>query len=250
MSQLPNIRKMFVPFPANTFFDIDLDSADLRTVAWESDCQLIKSMFREGKKPYIEMGKEYYRDPTFSKYKPDGSENLDYTRFKSLCHGTNYLGKAANISGRIGLLVSDCERVQKWYLGACPEIGAWHDRIIKQMDRTATVSNAFGYRRKFFDRVEGTVYNEAVAWIGQSTTSLVINHGLVAIDEFEEANHWGILLNLQVHDSLVGQFPTIDRERCEAKVRELTTITVPYPDPFVLPIGIKTSAISWGDCQG
>lgn len=234
---------MIVPQPHHTYWDLDLDSADLRTVTWESDCKELKLMFHEGRKPYVEMGKEYYRDPTFSKKHPA------YIQFKSLCHGTNYLGKAVNMAGRVGLLVSDCERVQKWYLGKCPEIGRWHDRIVRQMDRTGTVTNAFGYRRKFFDRIEGTVYNEGVAWIGQSTTSIIINKGFVALDEFEEANHWGLLVNLQVHDSLVGQYPTADEERCLAKIRELCTIEVPYPDPFVMPVGLKTSTKSWGDCE-
>ena len=235
---------MIVPPPGFTYFDLDLDSADLRTVAWESDCAFLKQCFREGKKPYVEMGKEYYHDPSFSK-----KQEPAYTQFKSLCHGTNYLGQAVNMAGRIGLGISDCERVQKWYLDKCPEVRAWHERIKRQMDTTRTVRNAFGYRRTFLERIEGTIYNEAVAWIGQSTTSVIINKGLVAVDEFEEENHWQIFCKVQVHDSLVGVFPTADRERCEAKIRELCTITVPYADPFIMPIGLKFSEKSWGDCS-
>jgi len=243
MTTLPNIRRMIVPEAGNTYWDLDLDSADLRTVVWESDCRELKAMFAEGKKPYVEMGKEYYRDPTFSK------KHRHYTNFKSLCHGTNYLGQAANIAGRIGLSVSDCERVQKWYLGKCSEIPRWHSRIKRQMDTTATVRNAFGYRRKFFGRIEGTVYNEAVAWIGQSTTSICINTGFVNLDEFEEREHWGILVRLQIHDSIAGEFPTARRDECVEKIRELCSITVPYDEPFVMPIGLKTSETSWGDCE-
>jgi DNA polymerase I-like protein with 3'-5' exonuclease and polymerase domains len=117
------------------------------------------------------------------------------------------------------------------------------------MDTTGTVRNAFGYRRKFFDRIEGTVYNEGVAWIGQSTTSIIINKGLVAIDEWEEENHGGLQLLMQVHDSLVGQFPTAETAFFLDLIRALCTITVPYEDPMVMPVGIKTSTISWGDCS-
>lgn len=243
MSKLPNIRQMVVPLTGNSYWDLDLSSADLRTVVWESDCKELKEMFRKDLSPYVEMGKEYYHDPSFSK------KHSAYTQFKSLCHGTNYLGQAANIAGRIGLSVSDCERVQKWYLGKCPEIAKWHTRIKRQMDTTATVTNAFGYRRKFIGRIEGTIYNEAVAWVGQSTTSICINKGLVALDEFEERNQWGILIRMQVHDSLAGEYPTADEARCVEKIRELCSITVPYPDPFIMPIGLKTSPISWGDCS-
>jgi DNA polymerase I-like protein with 3'-5' exonuclease and polymerase domains len=241
---LPNIRKMFVPDPGFTMFDLDLESADLRTVAWESDCKYLKECFKAGKKPYIEMGKEFYDNPSFSK-----KDEPFYTQFKSLCHGGNYLGKAENIAGRIGLAVSDCVRVQGWYFKKCPEVVEWHNRTIRQMDTTGTVRNAFGYRRKFFDRIEGTVYNEGVAWIGQSTTSIIINKGLVAIDEWEEENHGGLQLLMQVHDSLVGQFPTAETAFFLDLIRALCTITVPYEDPMVMPVGIKTSTISWGDCS-
>lgn len=64
----------------------DLDSADLRIVVFESDCREMNAMFAEKKKPYVEIAKEYCRDPTISKNHPK------YGAFKSLCHGTNYLG--------------------------------------------------------------------------------------------------------------------------------------------------------------
>jgi DNA polymerase I-like protein with 3'-5' exonuclease and polymerase domains len=241
---LPNIRRMIVPDPGFEIFDIDLESADLRTVAWESDCAYLKQCFKAGLKPYIEMGKEFYDNPKFSK-----KDEPFYTQFKSLCHGGNYLGKAENIAGRIGLAVGDCVRVQEWYFNRCPEVVTWHERIIRQMDTTGTVRNAFGYRRKFFDRIEGTIYNEGVAWIGQSTTSIIINKGLVAIDEWEEEHHADLQLLLQVHDSLVGQFPHADRDFFIPLLRDLCTVTVPYPDPMVMPIGMKTSTVSWGDCS-
>lgn len=241
---LPNIRCMFVPDPGFTIFDLDLESADLRTVAWESNCTFLKDCFKAGLKPYLEMGKEFYNNPNFSK-----KDEPFYTQFKSLCHGTNYLGKADNIAGRIGLAVNDCVRVQNWYLKKCPEVGEWHNKITRQMRTTGTVHNAFGYRRKFFDRIEGTIFNEAVAWIGQSTTSIIINTGLEAIDAWEESHHEGLQLLMQVHDSLVGQFPTERTDYFLDIIRRLCTITVPYPDPMLMPVGIKTSTISWGDCS-
>ena len=83
---LPNIRELFIPDLGKMIWDIDLDSADLRIVTWESDCQWMKAQFKAGKKPYVEIMKEYYQDDSKSKNSPE------YKIFKSLCHGTNYLG--------------------------------------------------------------------------------------------------------------------------------------------------------------
>ena len=114
--ELPNVRKLFIPDAGHTIFDIDLDSADLRIVTWESNCAWMKEQFKADRKPYIEIMKEYYHDQSMSKK----SHPREYAMFKSLCHGTNYLGTADGIAPRIGLLVHETERIQKWYFGLCP----------------------------------------------------------------------------------------------------------------------------------
>lgn len=236
---MPNVREMFIPDEGMEMFDLDLDSADLRIVAWESDCKWIKDCFARGVKPYVEVAREYYHDQSITKSHPA------YQVFKKLCHGTHYLGKAPTIAAQCGLLVNEVERIQKWYFGVCPEIAAWQDRLIKKAQRTATMENAFGYRKKWFDRIEGNILNEMVAWIPQSTVALIINHGYVAIDEKLP----DVEILLQVHDSLTGQYPIQDRERCIADITRESTIIVPYPDPLIVPIGLKFSTDSWGRCK-
>lgn len=233
---LPNVRRNFVPDPGMEFFDIDLDSADLRIVVWESDCKEMKSMFAEGLKPYVEIAKEYYRDPNITKNHPS------YKLFKALCHGTNYLGTPSGLAGRIGLLTNEVERIQKWYYGKFPEIEDWQNGIKESVTRKRYVQNVFGYRTYYFDRIEGTIFNQAVAWIPQSTVGCLINRGYRNIHH----NLPDVEVLLQVHDSLAGQFP-IGTNRTSDIIRECS-VPLPYAEPLVIPVGIKTSTNSWGDC--
>jgi len=237
---LPNVRKLFIPDPGYTFFDIDLSSADLRIVAWESDCKVLKQWLKEGKDPYTEVAKEYYHEASMSKQDPRRQ------RFKSLCHATHYLGVAKNIAGNpnIGLLVIEVERIQRWYFGMCPEIKAWQERLIKQITETMTVRNAFGYRHKFLCRLTHDTFNKGAAWIPQSTVGIVINHAMVNID----SNLPEVQLLLQVHDSLAGQYPT-SMSYLRESIIEQSRIVIPYKDPLVIPVGVKTSEKSWGDCK-
>jgi len=235
---LPNVRKIFIPDDGNTFFDIDLDSADLRIVAYESDCRWLKAQLNSGKKPYVEVAKEYYHDQTITK------EHKSYPVFKALCHGTHYLGTPSGLAPRIGLLVHEVERIQKWYYGLCPEIKVWQDRIKKEVEGRRYITNVLGYRRYFFDKIEGTVFNQAVAWIPQSTVACVINRGYVNIhNNLPEAE-----VLLQVHDSLAGQYPS-HLGWVRDRIIEESKITLPYADPLIIPVGIKTSTKSWGDCK-
>ena len=239
--ELPNVRTIFVPDQGMEFFDIDLDSADLRIVTWESDCKWMKEQFAAGRKPYIEVMKEYYQNPAMTK----NSHPREYAMFKALCHGTNYLGTASGISPRIGLDTSKVEKIQAWYFGLCPEIKRWQDDIKKQVTGRRYIQNVFGYKFHFFDRIEGTVFNQAVAWIPQSSVGCLINRAYKNIDE--QLPKVDVLI--QVHDSLAGQFPIEDREDHVSSIIQQSQITLPYDDPLIIPVGVKTSQRSWGDCE-
>jgi len=237
-SGLPNVRKLFIPDPDKTFFDIDLDSADLRIVVWESDCTEMKAMFAEGLKPYVEVAKEYYRDPTIDKHHPS------YKLFKALCHGTNYLGTPSGLAGRIGLNASEVERIQAWYYGKFPQIKSWQDDICARVRSDRYVENVFGYRNYFFDRIEGTIFNQAVASIPQSSVACLINRGYKNIHD----RHPEIQVLLQVHDSLAGQFPTSLRDEAVGKILDCCSVPLPYDEPLIIPVGLVTSETSWGAC--
>ena len=237
-SGLPNVRKLFIPDEEKEFFDIDLDSADLRIVVWESDCKEMKQMFAEGLKPYVEVAKEYYRDPTITKHHPS------YKLFKALCHGTNYLGTPSGLSGRIGLLTQEVERIQKWYYEKFPEIKVWQDDLCAKLRSNRYVENVFGYRGWFFDRMEGTIFNQAVAWIPQSTVACLINRGYRNIHD----NERDIQVLLQVHDSLAGQYPITMREEAQRKILDHCSVPLPYDEPLIIPVGLVTSQSSWGAC--
>lgn len=236
---VPNIRKIFRPDPGFTIFDTDLDSADLRIVTWESNCQWMKEQFREGRKPYVEIMKEYYHDQSITKH------HKSYPMFKALCHGTNYLGTAAGIAPRIGLLVHETERIQKWYYGLCPEIRDWQDEIKKQVEKRRFVQNAFGYKMFVFDRIQGTIFNQAVAWIPQSTVACLINRVWDNIDR----NLPEVQVLNQVHDSLVGQFEHHHGDWAKRRIIEESRVAIPYPDPLFIPMGLESSTKSWGDCK-
>jgi len=241
---LPNVRKMYVPDGGYEIFDKDLSKADLRIVTWEADEPEMKAMLREGKDPYVEIAREFYKDPTIKKTKEDGSENPKYRTFKSFAHGTHYLGTPYGLAARLGLTVHDAERSQRWYLGRMKRIAEWQKEFCAQLRSRRYAENIFGYRRYYFDRIDEGTCREAIAWVPQSTVALYINR--IWMNVYKRYPHIWILL--QVHDSLVGQFPQHRRAECLAQLDEASQIILPYDDPLIIPSGTKTSTISWGHC--
>ena len=241
--QLPNIRKLYVPDPGYTIFDTDLDRADLQVVVWEADDDELRQALAEGVDlhslnaktlfglscPIAEVKKRY---------------NDKRQTAKAWVHGTNYGGGPRTMAQTCGLTVHEAERLQRRWFEAHPGIKAWHDRTLQQLQRFRWVENRFGYRYTFFGRVDASL-PEALAWIPQSTVACVINR---IWDQIMKASPQ-IEVLIQVHDSLVGQFPTAEAERMLQTIRDHSTVVIPYDKPLIIPSGIKTSTVSWGDCQ-
>lgn len=252
--QLPNIRSMLIPDPGYTFFDMDLDRADLQVVVWEADDAMLKQALHlgvdihllnvfaiDGKDPppLEELVETHPRYPEHR-----GPRKLKREFAKVFCHATNYVGSARTVASHTGRLVHEIDRAQKLWFGAHPGIKTWHQRIEDQIRRFRFVENRFGYRWYIFDRVDA-VLPEAVAWIPQSTVGCVINR--IWKRFYDELPELDVLL--QVHDSLGGQFPTHRATVLQQKMLELSRIVIPYEDPLVIPAGLQTSEISWGDCK-
>ena len=146
----------------------------------------------------------------------------------------------------MGLGVHEAEKTQKWYFGRFPKIKKWQDDLKDQVYKRRMVQSVFGYRCYFFDRIEGTIFNQAAAWIPQSTVACLINRAYVKI--YEELPDVQVLL--QVHDSLAGQFPTHLGGWMVKQIVAKAEIELPYPgDPLVIPVGVATSDKSWGECR-
>ena len=251
---LPNIRSMYVPDPGYTFFDMDLDRADLQVVVWESDDQMLKAAMRLGvdihllnvfaldkqDPPPLEELVETH--PKYWDYRGPRKHKREFA--KVFCHATNYVGGAKTVAAHTGRGVHEIDTAQKYWFSVHPGIKAWHVRVETQITKFRFVQNAFGYRWYIFDRLDALL-PEAVAWIPQSTVGIVINKAWIAFDQGIPE----LQVLLQVHDSLAGQFPTHRREFVLPRMQSLSRITVPYDDPLIIPTGIKTSTVSWGDCE-
>ncbi len=249
----PNLRSMFVPDPGYTFFDGDLDRADLQVVVWEADDPMLKAALRLGvdihlMNAYILQNKTV---PDLSELVETHPKYLDWRRpmkllrefAKVFCHGTNYGGQPRTMAAHTGWPVKEVERAQALWFGAHPGIKRWHDRVKTQVHSARFVENRFGYRWYIFDRVD-SIIPEAIAWVPQSTVSVVINRIWERI--------WTLCpeaeVLLQVHDSLAGQYPS-HLGGYKGRIEELAQILIPYEDPLVIPFSVKTSEVSWGDCR-
>jgi DNA polymerase I-like protein with 3'-5' exonuclease and polymerase domains len=252
--KFPNIREIFVPDLGYTWFDLDLERADLFVVCWEADDALLKAAMRMGADIhllnwFVLLGRDappleelVETHPAYGDHR--GRHKLGREFAKVFCHASNYGAKPPTVAAHTGRTVLEIERAQRQWFGAHPGIVRWQEDVRDQVLKRRYVENRFGYRWYIFDRPE-SIIPEALAWIPQSTVSIVINKIWERI--YREAPEIQILM--QVHDSLPGQFPTSRRDACLPALHRHAKVVVPYADPLTIPVSIKTSEVSWGHCQ-
>ena len=235
---LPNIKKIFQPDIGCELADADLDRADAQVVAAEANDEILRQMFREGADIHLENAKDIFSNERLTK------DSRERQLAKAGVHATNYGATPPTLARALGITIREAERFQRRWFAAHPGISDWHSRIEDSLFTTRKVANKFGFERYYFDRIEG-VLPEALAWIPQSTVALVISRGLVAIHE----NHPEIHCLLQVHDSLVFQYPKHLRNPSLRKARAAMEVEIPYDDPLTIPVGFKISEVSYGDTK-
>ena len=241
----PNCRKVFVPDPGYTIAEIDQAGADAQVVAWEANDEKLKDLFRKRIKVHAVNARDIFGD----RAGPDGKQEPYYTRTKVGVHLTNYGGKVRTLAAALESSEHDAARFQSRWFQLHPNISDWHDRIEELLSTKREVKNKFGYRRFYFDRI-ADLLPEALAWIPQSTVACVTDRVLDQIESDSKlTSELGVEVLLQVHDSIVFQYPTYLEDRVLTHLQPLTKVIIPYDDPLVIPWGLKTSTVSWGHCK-
>lgn len=234
--QPPSTKHMFQADPGYLLCEADLERADLVVVVEEMNDDNLRQLVRGGADIHTWHAQQLMG-------RQEISDTLR-TKLKELVHGTHYGGKAWGIAGRIGLTVAECEHFQRRYHSMRPGLKPWHLRTDQELQTSRRVSNCFGHRRIFFDRIEGKL-GEALAFKPQSVVGEVINRAWVQLGERLPE----VQVLLQVHDSLVFQVRVDDFLRLRPLIREAMRVVVPYPKPFEIGVGLSISPCSWGDAK-
>lgn len=255
---LPNVRKQFRTDPGFVQFEADLKGADAWTVVWEADDAELKQVLRSGIDLHAHNAEAMWGTAFTSL--PEGSHARDHRRqeCKHTIHGIHYGCTPRTTAIQRGWLVSEAERFHNRWLSLHPGVRRYHDRVRDSLESTRTITNRFGFRRIFFDRIDNC-FTEALAWIPQSVTALCTYHGALQLERrywpHQQERGWapsgpddleGIIL--QTHDSVNFQF-RLAKEPPAAELKSALSVVVPYDDPMTIPWDLKKSLRSWGEME-
>lgn len=273
----PNMRRYVEPDVGFELSEYDLSGADAAVVAWEADDAELKTAFRAGKKVHLVNVRLIFPDETKDMTDEEikagsGIPGSFYDTIKKCGHATNYGAEAATIAHKHRMLLSKAEEFQERWFTAHPGILRWQERTERWLNGLQcwkcmsmtngsaicpscssptgrTVANKFGYRIVYFDHMSD-LKKKALAWLPQSSVAINVNKGAMALRKNSNLSQ-KIQLLLQVHDSLVIQYPIKYSTSIQQDIKEtLHTVRVPqYVDPLVIKWSAKAGRKNWGELE-
>lgn len=236
-ADLPNVRKLFKPDPGYILIEGDLKGAESQVVAWECNSQEMKDLFRSGVDIHKENAEFIWgpqpADKLIAYYRRD--------RLKRCVYAIQNGGKEGKITELLeGNSIWGAKFFNYWN-GRFPEIKQWHQRIELKVKIEHMLTNVWGYRNPWFDRVDGLVLNDAIPWITQSTIGITCDHCVVALDDLE------IQVLIQIHDAVLMQVRESELSDALPAIHRAMSIPVPYADPLTIPVTLGWSEKNWGE---
>jgi hypothetical protein len=187
---------------------------------------------------------------------------------KRLGHAANYGQQGREVYRKYPELFGSEQAATKLhgiYFKALPMIRPWQEGIVLRAEEEAQLRNPFGYLHRYWrvceykqgpdgewQRSWAEDAKRALSYEPQSTAAGIIKEAMLALEQEYQMASRGWLL-LQVHDSLLFQFPEQAWEEWLARVMEVMTRPIPQlPLPWGRPgeclsIGVEAKeGLEWG----
>ena len=258
----PNIRAMLVPDPGYVFVEGDLARADAQVCAWDADAPALKHAFQTNLDIHTENAAFLYGTGLDYRHTVHVNGKTFRDNAKAGVHAVDYAVGFRTLAQSLAVPEPRArDFISDWCFTKHPAIGEWHRRNNRNIEGHSrpVARNVFGFHRVYTDR-SSYLLSQYLAWICQSTVSIVINKGMRRIDCCEELfgrKRCGecvacqypagtIKLKLQVHDSILTAVRAERVAEIAPHIKRALEIVVPYPDPLVIPVELKWSADDWG----
>lgn len=261
-----SLRRIFIADKGKKFLNFDLERADswavgLEAFACSGDMSYVEACGSFDLHTYVSRlvwsNLGWTGDPAKDQKiaKQFFYRQYDY-RFMSKKggHGTNYGGQARTLAAQMKIPIVVAQEFQDAYFEAFPGIAKWQHHTAKTLQTTASLTNLFGRRRNFHDRLDSmATLREGLGYLGQSTTSDYLNRCILNLWDFQKTGAPFEFL-AQVHDSVLIQYEPEQEElvlkmiknACEVDIETTAPngLTLSRQIPIEISVGWNWSAES------
>lgn len=260
------IKKIFIADKGKKLCNIDLEQADARNIGAMTWNLFPDLMVKTSGPNFLDACESGDLHTTVAKMvwedlpwpgDPKGDRELadqPYYREKSrrdackiLGHGSNFNGQPPQMSKHTKIAQGIIQSFQDRYFGAFPEVKKRIEWIGNELVQEGRLITAFGRRRFFLKRRgDNKTLNEGCAYDPQSMTADEINHAMLKIFALKK-RFPGLDILLQVHDSLLLQYPEEQEDEIIPYIKEAfkTVLMLRAGRPFFVPCEVQVGW-NWG----
>lgn len=258
------LRSMYIAEPGYELAYIDYSQAEARVVAYKAGVSKMIACFEH-------PNPQKYTSSDVHSLTAHHTLGIPYDEMKEYPH--RYLGKTQNHAFNyemgpfkyakrvnkdaeetgVRITNSQAKKMREAHFRLYPELeGVYWPFIREEIRSRRELVNPFGYKRRFFGRLDDDTFREAFSHYAQSTVACLLRRGMVAVYRglvlpFRDNGYSSTRIIIEVHDALLVQYPIGSRDEFLSKAMKLMEI------PFEVngkEIVIPTDAaygLNWGD---
>lgn len=239
----PVVRESMTADDGYIMFDVDYSQSDNYFVAYESEDPKCIEVVCDPRDTHCIHTAHFFKKSYEEVYNDPHKKAKDSLRSctKKIVHGCNYsmqertmylnicaeLGKEALFRAAEALgysepwslpdskLIEVCKKLQQSYFELYPHLKTWDQRLVREcLDNGGLLTTAFGFTRRFFGNyvADSAIHRTMSSLKGQGGTAGNINRAMYQYyygkgDGKPSLYQRGLIILVQVHDSLVGEVP-------------------------------------------
>ena len=180
----------------------DVNSAEVRSIAWLSNDEKMIGHFKAGRDIYIECARLYY--PDYSEKELKGARKIFKIVLLGLMYGMTTIGMQQLIGN---ITLEECERAKDLMLGQFPSLKKFIEIKSKYpLTHNGKIDTILGdiiISKDEIDKQERQGINACV----QNFTAVILVQGFFNIIKNSDIDNYGIQNIIYVHDSSINYFP-------------------------------------------
>ena len=206
---LPKVmRLMYQPPYGSVFYQRDLSQAEVRIVAWLSECKFLLDTFAGPHKIHKVVGSRVFRKPIDEII----ADSIEYDVAKKGVHSYDYMTGYKKFAVMANISLEFSKEFFNEYSKQVPEISEWWKRIKETVIKTGRLVTPTGRIRECFNaasaltntgQLPDEILRDLVSYIPQSTVPDLVNESMLQLWKEWPNIRW----HQQGHDSFLASGP-------------------------------------------
>ena len=239
-------REAFVAAPGHELLVADYNQIELRVIAHLAGDPGLVEAFATGRDIHATTAARLFG------VAPEAVTSPMRSKAKMVSYGLAYGMEAYGLSQRLAIGVEEAAEILAQYFSAFPAVKAYMEGTVVEAKRRGYTETERGRRRYLPElasdnfRVRQAAERQAMNAGIQGLAADIFKLALVRLDAALETHGLATRIVLQVHDEVILEVPTEERERAE----ELTLAAMHEAYPLAVPLEVNLSwSTSWADAK-